>query len=742
MSTHPNSDDNFEHIEQEKDENQIQHSNSNKKLIALPELYKEYKSMDIMQFINHPRTIVYRYIPEAKSEGHKRKSRNVCHVCGGDQDELIKLPNHSRKYIHPWCYEPFQFNKEYEPQNDSIIDLNKQPHWNDVNNYSFIRGLPDEPLKLHFNKYNPSLSFLENNALYDEMNIEQKEISEEEDTGPRTRRSKQRTTRKQRDVSPAPIQSNGNEKRNTRSQQKISKSSPSSDKINNLLITNSKQDVKSWCLKKVKEEQNILMEQLSQYIKYTESSSAQKNKMLRKLVDDFNIPNITDSSNSDNIVDDVLHGMELNNLMDQKDFFDASLFSEMDNNLLKFLAWQRVQQLKTQQFLHRQMPHISDKPHKISKLSPNDQNKQKKEVQNKPFVDSISGSTNAFDTTPKYSFKHPVIIIPDSSNIPAKNQSNYNGISHGFTMPSTRYHQNETIEQGHNLGSLMPLFNHPLINAQQKMTENNNQPISIQHQSIIHPHLQSLTQTQSLQAPKIIPSQIHPQQQLQIKNVQLKPIQPHPISPLLLQSLPHSIQPQYQHLQPQIISQMNTIPPQKSSYLDYKKRSHESIDNSSNLQSGFENQMIPKKLKTIDNMNESIHVPQHLSPLNSISILSDINNTNLIPSNAIAVLRGIGQNEKTFISFITKEPYHIGRKIEGLSLDLLDYTDNKTISHMHATIICKDEGKSFYIITRGRNGTRVNGEVFKPVEGPEQVPLTHGSIIEMGKVVMIFEILR
>jgi len=86
----------------------------------------------------------------------------------------------------------------------------------------------------------------------------------------------------------------------------------------------------------------------------------------------------------------------------------------------------------------------------------------------------------------------------------------------------------------------------------------------------------------------------------------------------------------------------------------------------------------------------------------------------------------------------------LGRHSDGVDFDLSVYTEVKTISHKHAQINYDSLSRSFELISFGRNGTKVNGALFKGksslLSKQNKIPLLHNDIIEIGKLYLTFKI--
>lgn len=86
-----------------------------------------------------------------------------------------------------------------------------------------------------------------------------------------------------------------------------------------------------------------------------------------------------------------------------------------------------------------------------------------------------------------------------------------------------------------------------------------------------------------------------------------------------------------------------------------------------------------------------------------------------------------------------------------MDLDLSEYTDARTVSHKHAAISFNRAKQIFEVRPRfiashssqlvnwGRNGTRINGLLFGKSDALAH-PLTHGTIIKIGKISLVFEL--
>lgn len=731
-------------------------NNQTKKTNPIPELMKEYQSMDIMQFINHPNIAVYRYIPD-KPDGYKRKSRFNCFVCGGEgykkQDDIMKVSNQSRKYCHPWCTEPFHFSKDSDIlYNDSNVDLFKKPKFGNKDEsyeHELYKKLPSSSININFDPNNKSLSFLDD-SIYDEPSYEQKELSEEEPhMAPKTRRQKQKSSRKQRDVSPKPLDiTSESNKPVTRSRHRLAKK----EKKDISTVESRKPDLKQWFYKKVKKEQNLLNNQLVQFQNYLKSSPLQRKKLLNDLmeVNYDNLPISNEEYNEKVIFDDILKEFESNYPLNQKELFDSSLLSNMDQQLINFLAWQRINQLYAQQKLQYQLSNYHNEPNKPkTKIlhQENDQNSFYYFGVNRDTLTTNQNMDNSevnSESLSKIAFKQPIIIVPDNKitqTTPTVNNNDKNSINNDNVINISSVQQQNPPSQvfqyieGKEFNGippnipLMPLFNHPLINTQTHKSSNEssdtNKGVNLQQQkspqNTISPIL--VPQNISSLSHKSTPSQIQPPKKL------LKPIQPYPYhsyTPTSSLNVPIQIPPpppppmQYQqHIKYDVNERKRSLSDMNPSL---------SVDENSN-----------KVVKSNDNDFQTMAKYHSYNPIYELS-------ANVTPLNSIAILRGKGNNEKTFYAWVTKEPFHIGRNADGLHLDLSRYTETKTISHLHATIVFKEEFNCFYLISKGRNGTRINGINYKPyeddVERYIEVPITHGSIIEMGRIFMIFEILR
>lgn len=93
-----------------------------------------------------------------------------------------------------------------------------------------------------------------------------------------------------------------------------------------------------------------------------------------------------------------------------------------------------------------------------------------------------------------------------------------------------------------------------------------------------------------------------------------------------------------------------------------------------------------------------------------------------------------------FEYIISSTPVIIGRNHPSVNVDLSNYTDVKTISHIHAKIY--KEGQTKYRLeSLGRNGTKVNEDLYKKNTSTSLTTyLKDQDVIEIGKLKMRFEL--
>jgi hypothetical protein len=108
-----------------------------------------------------------------------------------------------------------------------------------------------------------------------------------------------------------------------------------------------------------------------------------------------------------------------------------------------------------------------------------------------------------------------------------------------------------------------------------------------------------------------------------------------------------------------------------------------------------------------------------------------------------AVISGDGIWGEHFRFELHQKPtgFMIGRKNPSVDLDMSEYTDVRTVSHRHCMFVFNRKLNVFQIENYGRNGTRLNNELFGK-SGSARRNLNNGDIIEVGKVQIKFELLK
>lgn len=122
---------------------------------------------------------------------------------------------------------------------------------------------------------------------------------------------------------------------------------------------------------------------------------------------------------------------------------------------------------------------------------------------------------------------------------------------------------------------------------------------------------------------------------------------------------------------------------------------------------------------------------------------SELGRIGCVPGAVIATLSGQGLHNNRFrVDIYREEPnFLIGRSTEDVLLDMWRYTVSRTVSHRHARIRYSEELNRFLLDNLGRNGTRVNGLVVRSgTYAGGMAMLSHGDIINIGEIDMVFEI--
>eukprot|EP01128_Nolandella_sp_AFSM9_P011761 TRINITY_DN8689_c0_g1_i1.p1 TRINITY_DN8689_c0_g1~~TRINITY_DN8689_c0_g1_i1.p1 ORF type:complete len:732 (+),score=149.80 TRINITY_DN8689_c0_g1_i1:112-2196(+) len=116
----------------------------------------------------------------------------------------------------------------------------------------------------------------------------------------------------------------------------------------------------------------------------------------------------------------------------------------------------------------------------------------------------------------------------------------------------------------------------------------------------------------------------------------------------------------------------------------------------------------------------------------------------LVPQSTVchAELSGRGIWGETFRAPLRNQPigFFIGRKNPRMDIDLSEFTDVRTISHKHCGFFYNSKMGRFEVENFGRNGTRLNGELFGKATGSRRKSLKDGDIIEVGRVKIVFNI--
>jgi hypothetical protein len=136
-------------------------------------------------------------------------------------------------------------------------------------------------------------------------------------------------------------------------------------------------------------------------------------------------------------------------------------------------------------------------------------------------------------------------------------------------------------------------------------------------------------------------------------------------------------------------------------------------------------------------LSESTHAPKS----DQSNALPDPGKFSLEPTAPApaARLTGKGHYGERFTHELTHpfSGFFIGRKNPEISLDLSDFTEIRTVSHKHCGIVFNKALNRFELENYGRNGTRLNGELFGK-GGETKRPLKSGDKIEIGKVQLTF----
>eukprot|EP01125_Pyxidicula_operculata_P013381 TRINITY_DN4435_c0_g1_i2.p1 TRINITY_DN4435_c0_g1~~TRINITY_DN4435_c0_g1_i2.p1 ORF type:complete len:445 (+),score=121.56 TRINITY_DN4435_c0_g1_i2:56-1336(+) len=114
----------------------------------------------------------------------------------------------------------------------------------------------------------------------------------------------------------------------------------------------------------------------------------------------------------------------------------------------------------------------------------------------------------------------------------------------------------------------------------------------------------------------------------------------------------------------------------------------------------------------------------------------------IVPEKPKYIVSGEGffGNKFEFPQMDNTKPFIIGRKIADINLDLAAYTEIRTISHRHCAIVYDPKTSTYILESYGRNGTRHNGQVFGKDQHDAKRVLSSGDKIEVGKVIIHFQI--
>lgn len=311
------------------------------------EVKSEFRMMDILELIAIPSTAAYRYTPEDKSDSYRKRKISFCSICQGDNGDFIKCTQ-CKKYYHKWCLEPpcFEAGEDWicddHNVHKKIRNIIKKPNitkmYEDEDDF-------DELLNFSFErKHLPSFLV---KPIEEVVIIAGKDDSDDEFTI-----STKRSSRRSSSGNSLPVDANTN--LNTKSNDKSMTQKKSKPKE----VTPQDLDprTKKWFLKKMRVEHELLINQLSQFIEYCSSPVSHKDKMIQNLtLYQPIIPREVDISVESVFANYVKH-MNKKNLIQRKEIDSSMLIDNIDDDLILFLAKQRINQIVAQKSFQAQFP--------------------------------------------------------------------------------------------------------------------------------------------------------------------------------------------------------------------------------------------------------------------------------------------------------------------------------------------------------------------------------------------------
>lgn len=319
----------------------------------------EFRTMDILELITIPTTAAYRYIVDEKSSLNKRKS-NTCSVCNSEGDDMIRC-SQCKKLFHRWCIEPFCHErdddwvcKDHQPREMAQINLKGKPKLNSPTKIYEEENLLEEPISIEFNR--TKLPDYLQTKIEEPIFTPGKYDSDDEFS------LESKRSRPKRSLEPAPSVSDESKKIQPKLAVPLKPKSKSYVNIQSM-----DPRTKTWCLKKLKIEQNMLTNQLVEFSEYYKASEVEKSEKLNILKNfQSSIPREYTALTEENSFSSIIKNLDRHYLIEYKQFLDeGSIRNELSPDMIQFLAYQRLNQLLMQNTLQLHFPHKPKKSEKI-----------------------------------------------------------------------------------------------------------------------------------------------------------------------------------------------------------------------------------------------------------------------------------------------------------------------------------------------------------------------------------------
>lgn len=322
---------------------------------------EEFRTMDILELITIPTTASYRYTVDQKSEPSRKRKTNICSTCKDKGDDLLRCAQCKNLY-HRWCIDPIYVGDNEEwicpdhrrremanmnmPINYASDEIEEGEIWDN--------DQTEESITLDFSRAKLPI-YLQHKK--EEMFVPGRYDSDDEFSLD----SKRKRPKRNIEIPQAMLESQQDQQSKAKSPDVKQKQplKPKSKSYVNIQTMDPR--TKTWCLKKLKIEQNMLTKQLVDFNEFCTASSAQKKTEAIEALTKFqpSIPREYTALTEENSFSSVVKNLDRNYLIEYKHLFDEGVLrnTTITDEMIKFLAWQRVNQLLMQNTLQLHFPH-------------------------------------------------------------------------------------------------------------------------------------------------------------------------------------------------------------------------------------------------------------------------------------------------------------------------------------------------------------------------------------------------